>query len=129
MIDFSKLKSLILPEGNVTQIKDASGNVLWSAVKMATITLFSLTNYWDGSISYVVHNGTKYTSPTTFKAAIGDTINIVAGVNTRYGGTIRLNNKNVATGTPATYDYTVVTNATFDMYGETSEGWVAITET
>lgn len=33
MIDFSTLKGLTIPEGNVTEIKDANGNVLWSAVK------------------------------------------------------------------------------------------------
>lgn len=31
MIDFSTLKGLTIPEGNVKQITDAQGNVLWSA--------------------------------------------------------------------------------------------------
>ena len=39
MIDFSTLKSLEIPEGVVTQITDASGNVLWSAVKAGPIVL------------------------------------------------------------------------------------------
>ena len=30
-MDFSKVKSLTIPEGNVTQITDALGRVLWSA--------------------------------------------------------------------------------------------------
>lgn len=29
MIDFSTLKSLTIPEGEVTKITDANGNVLW----------------------------------------------------------------------------------------------------
>ena len=33
MIDFSTLQGLTIPEGVVTQIADASGRVLWSAVK------------------------------------------------------------------------------------------------
>ena len=33
MIDFSTLQGLTIPEGVVTQITDASGMVLWSAVK------------------------------------------------------------------------------------------------
>ena len=33
MIDFSKLQSLTIPEGVVTQIADASGRVLWSAIE------------------------------------------------------------------------------------------------
>lgn len=33
MIDFSTLQGLTIPEGAVTQIADASGRVIWSAVK------------------------------------------------------------------------------------------------
>ena len=32
MIDFSTLQGLTIPEGVVTQIADASGRVIWSAV-------------------------------------------------------------------------------------------------
>lgn len=39
MIDFSTLKGLTIPEGVVTQIADASGRVLWSAVKNVTVTI------------------------------------------------------------------------------------------
>ena len=39
MIDFSTLQGLTIPEGVVTQIEDASGRVLWSAEKKATVTI------------------------------------------------------------------------------------------
>ena len=37
MINFSTLKSLTIPEGNVTKITDASGQILWSATIKFTI--------------------------------------------------------------------------------------------
>lgn len=55
-IDFSTLKGLTIPEGNVSKIEDAQGNVLWSAVKMATITL-----KWE-PYSYALYDTTSYIS-------------------------------------------------------------------
>lgn len=40
MIDFSTLQGLTIPEGVVTQIADASGRVIWSAVKEVGALIF-----------------------------------------------------------------------------------------
>lgn len=37
-MNFATLQGLTIPEGVVTQIADASGNVLWSAVERLTVT-------------------------------------------------------------------------------------------
>lgn len=60
MIDFSKLKSLILPEGKVTQITDASGRVLWkSGPPMVRVTVGARVD--DGSPKATVTiNGEKF---------------------------------------------------------------------
>jgi len=52
-IDFSTLQGLTIPEGVVTQIADASGRVLWSAVKKLTVTIDDWSNdsYWFMSVS------------------------------------------------------------------------------
>lgn len=96
-----------------------------------TITLMTQTGSnwgYDGLYTYIIHNGTKYTSPTTFEAEIGDTIELVVGKGATYGGIIVINGTTVAEGNPATYTYTVVSNATFDVAGYPAEGWVDITE-
>ena len=38
-IDFSKIKTLEIPEGKVAKIADANGLILWSAVKMVNLTI------------------------------------------------------------------------------------------
>ena len=61
MIDFSTLKSLTIPEGVVTQIADASGTVLWSAVNKVKVTITSLWNGIDGDMASIT-----VTSPEAF---------------------------------------------------------------
>ena len=48
MIDFSTLKGLTIPEGNVKQISDAQGNVLWSAI---TADPIFANNDWETIIA------------------------------------------------------------------------------
>lgn len=87
---------------------------------------------WDGGITYLVHNGTTYTSPTSFEAKVGDTIEITSGKGSNYGGFIGTFYETFAsTGEPgdgATYTYTVVSSAIFEVGGDSSEGFVEITE-
>ena len=45
-IDFATIKGWEIPEGIVKQVTDASGRVLWCAVKMVKLTL---TSQWDGA--------------------------------------------------------------------------------
>lgn len=63
-MDFSKAKSLTIPEGNVTQIADASGRVLWSAVKKITVNVIKPSN----STGSVTIDGNEYTVSGTYEA-------------------------------------------------------------
>ena len=67
-IDFSTLQGLTIPEGVVTQIADASGRVLWSAVKKAKVALYFSTYINSDSfasdfvgMAYVDIDGVRYT--------------------------------------------------------------------
>ena len=40
-MDFSKITTLQIPEGNVTKIEDKEGNILWASVNNQTTTLES----------------------------------------------------------------------------------------
>lgn len=44
-MNFATLQGLTIPEGVVTKITDASGTVLWSAMKMVKVTV---THEWEG---------------------------------------------------------------------------------
>ena len=58
MIDFSTLQGLSIPEGAVTQIADASGKVIWSAVK-SVVGDFYLRPSADISVGHMfARNGT-----------------------------------------------------------------------
>ena len=111
MINFSTLQGLTIPEGVVTQIADASGRVLWSAVEKVVITL---TGTIASGGNYVEYNGIKYTSTCTFEAVVGDTITVYCGT-VPSSATIYLNGAQVSTGLASTtYVYTVVGNATIN---------------
>lgn len=118
-MNFSTLQGLTIPEGVVTEIKDANGRVLWSAVKPVTITV---KNY-NSIAGIITYNGVQQTA--TFTANIGDTIEI-----TRID--VAINNPN-ATPSRTPYQminertsYTVVSDATFEwksrFSGSTSTG-------
>ena len=127
-MNFSALKGLTIPEGVVTQIADASGRVLWSAVQKVVITLTGTS-----TTCYAEYKGTRYTYPSTFEAAVGDEISMYVGDGPS-AALIFLNGQQVATGqSKVTYSYTVVSNATF-AYSTTGSGMsvqlkVNITET
>ena len=146
MIDFAKVTKLEIPEGIVTKIVNASGLVLWNAVKMANLTI---TSFWDGmdgdtarititSPSPFAPNpnepNNKVTSWTayvydlfdqqnrTIKIPVGSTIECYI---TRDKGNadsyIKLNDVNVATG-EGTYIYTVTGDATIDVSEDYIQG-------
>lgn len=50
-MNFATLKGLTIPEGNVSKIEDAQGNVLWSAVEMVQVTL--QTSYGPKAIASI----------------------------------------------------------------------------
>lgn len=87
-IDFATLKGLTIPEGVVTQIADAAGNVLWSAdngMRKITITRnyagsnsgriyiggYTDDRYMDGGSCVVDGTYGDWTSPTTIEVPVG----------------------------------------------------------
>lgn len=63
-MNFATLKGLTIPEGNVTQITDASGNVLWSAVKKVIVNVIRPS----GSTGSVTLDGNEYTVSGAYEA-------------------------------------------------------------
>lgn len=63
-MNFATLKGLTIPEGNVTQITDASGRVLWSAVKKVIANVIRPS----GSTGSVTIDGIEYTESGTYEA-------------------------------------------------------------
>jgi hypothetical protein len=147
MIDFSTLKGLTIPEGNVTKITDVSGNVLWEAPPSGVkITLSFKANGSPSfrDIAYIIIEGVKYpitnTNPATEELIlpIGTIITCYVGsANTSVTQQkITLNGKTVANGT-SEYLYTVVGEASIvattqmtytPMTGTVAYGTIAITE-
>jgi hypothetical protein len=146
MINFATLQGLTIPEGVVTQIADASGRVLWSAVKMVNLTITSFWDGMDGDTARITINSpspfapnpnepnNKVTSWTAYVYDLSDqqnrTIKIPVGSTiecyiTRDKGNadshIKLNDVNVATG-EGTYIYTVTGDATIDVSEEYVQG-------
>ena len=114
MIDFSTLKGLTIPEGNVKQIADAQGNVLWSAAKPVTITLkrkSGMYNNPEKPHGWIVVNGQTYyaeETPTEIPVKTGTTITCckTAGV--------QVNGQYVSQGADD-YEYTVSSNAIIEI--------------
>lgn len=118
MINFSTLKGLTIPEGNVTQIADASGAVLWSAVEKVTVTITTSGMFLTGSTpGSVTINGVSYTAATTVEVPAGSVIVCSAPWVTMYnstnraGGSVSVNGTTVARlvvgVNPTIYEYTV----------------------
>lgn len=118
MIDFSTLKGLTIPEGTVTQIADASGSVLWSAVEKVAVTITTSGTFIPGSTpASVTINGVSYNSATTVDVPMGTVIVCSAPWETLYnstnraGGSVKLNGTTVAPlavgVNPTIYEYTV----------------------
>lgn len=142
----STLKGLEIPEGKVTKIVDASGRILWTAVRMANLTITSFCDGMDGDSARITitapspfapnpnEPNNKVTSWTAYvydlfeqqnrsiKIPVGSTIECYI---TRDKGNadsyIKLNDVNVATG-EGTYVYTVTGDATIDVSEEYIQG-------
>lgn len=115
MIDFTTLQGLTIPEGNVTQITDASGNVLWKqAPSGATITIEGD----GGDYAHIIIDGVTYNTATTLKVPLGTVITCeTAHDYATYGANayINYNLDAVATGQNAQYQYTVISDVTFHI--------------
>lgn len=60
-MDFNKVKSLTIPEGEVTKITDSSGNVLWKKITKGWHTI------WSGTLSLGIYDPTVKSTPTTIE--------------------------------------------------------------
>lgn len=118
-IDFSKITALTIPEGNVTQITDSSGRVLWRAGSVVT-----LTNLMPAlsSSSYTFTEGygefstthTKYAASSIKLTGTADTYEIFL-----YSPTIPLDPTHIYYARAEVYMETVIQN--FDFYWPVAE--------
>ena len=138
MIDFSTVQGLTIPEGVVTQIADANGVVLWSAKRMARVTITSVCNGIMGDTSHikivsdtVIFEAYAYDMPNlTIEVPIGTTIECTVRRNKgNADSSISVNGTKVLT--EGTYIYTVTGNVAVDVsdrYSMGEYGVITITE-
>lgn len=124
MIDFSTLKGLTIPEGVITQIADARGKVLWSAVDNLTVTMtqanpsdVTASISWDGGSAstpgtYQVPEGTKVSAYIRHWKKITD-----VHAQILLNGVLVATGENVGsysdTDTAAEYSFTLTKDITF----------------
>ena len=151
MIDFATIKKWEIPEGIVKQVTDASGRVLWCAVKMVKLTL---TSQWDGmdgdSARIIVRSAepfapdpsnpsNKVTSWTvqvsdqpnrTIEVPVGSTIECTISRDKGNADSyIGLNGINMVTG-EGSYTYTLIGDASIaikELYSQGDYGVINIT--
>lgn len=71
-MSFSAYKALAIPEGDVVQITDEAGNVLWSAVKALIVNVIRPS----GSTGSVTIDGIEYTESGTYEALESITVSV-----------------------------------------------------
>lgn len=148
---FSTLKSLTIPEGVVTKIEDAYGTVLWSAVKMANVTVKTIFYGMNGDTASIVVKSPKPFAPdpsnpsftttewgvfvydepnVTIKIPVGSIIECTVSRDKGNADSyIKLNGTKVMT--EGTYVYTVTGDVTVTIADEFSQGdygWITIVE-
>lgn len=137
-MDFSTVKGITIPEGNVTQIADANGVVLWSAKRNAIVTITSECNGIEGDTAHIKivsetvnFEAYAYDMPDcTLEVPIGSTIECTVVRNKgNADSSISLNGTKVLT--EGTYIYTVKGNVAVhvsDRYQMGEYGIITITE-
>ena len=116
-IDFSTLQGLAIPEGVVTQIADASGRVIWSAVEEVTIAISTAQGATPNSeVARITINGVSYDgTETTLTVEKGTAIECYVTIGS-INGNISVNGEKVVTGNGThTYTYTATTNCVIMM--------------
>lgn len=119
-MDFSKVKSLTIPEGVVTQIADASGRVLWSAVKPVTVTIQPNPSGVTSYLSYMKGNEeVRISEPGTHNVPEGTQVSAHAEVAGYSNPGFYWNGTYLKTGfasggkTWIDYEFTLTQNITF----------------
>lgn len=120
-IDFTGVNGIADDYGNVKQISDAQGNVLWSA-KPSEATVTITGSGGNANMVWVTINGVDYREATSVNVPIGTVITC-----NPYGSVI-LNGQTVANGTGVTYNYTVTKNVAINMNWRQGTGTITITE-
>lgn len=141
-MDFSTLQGVTIPEGVVTKITNASGAVLWSAKRSATVTITSTCVGINGDTARITitspepftpdASNPSYTTTTwtaevweepncTIEIPIGSTIECtVSRTKGNADSYISLNGTNVLV--EGTYIYTVTGNVAIDVSDRYSMG-------
>lgn len=149
-INFATLQGLTIPEGVVTQITDAAGNVLWEKAPAGANVKVTLNNggmlasQTFSSYAYLYIDGEKHNAAEEIVVPIGTVITCYIDRQTSGSGTygIYLNDTEVSYTANdryhASYDYTVtgdieiVLRSSMTMSGATyypiHEGFIHITE-
>ena len=116
MIDFSTLQGLTIPEGNVTQIADASGNVLWKAapsgatVKLKVVNGGHYSSITTSTFASITIDGVAYNTTEELIIPIGTVL--VCKCSSNGSNKMYLNGEEVVTykesgSSNVCYDYTV----------------------
>ena len=151
-MNFTTLKALTIPEGEVAKIEDESGNVLWIAVKMMKVTVKTVFGGMDGDTASITINSStpfapdpsnpSYTTTSwtvqvidepdcTIEITEGSTIECTVSRNKGNADShISLNGTKVLTG-EGTYVYTVTSDVVVtieDKYSQGDYGIITITE-
>ena len=79
MIDFSTLQGLTIPEGVVTQITDAAGNVLWSAVKPEPVVLEVAKQTSDTYVGSTLYTGEQFVLLDIYPKNANSTVTVTYG--------------------------------------------------
>lgn len=117
-IDFSTLQGLTIPEGKVTKITDAVGQVLWEEKKAEMVTVTVTTNgvSWNSDYAKVTIDGQVYDGSTTHELTLPVGTIIHCKVDrTGTSGSIILNGTNLGSA-PLSYDYEVISDCTIQIW-------------
>ena len=123
MIDFATLKGVTIPEGNVTQITDASGAVLWKAapsganVKVTLENSGTFASMTSSNYAYFTLDGVRHAVAEELVVPIGTVITF--GLTKPTGGSVTagiyLNGAQVAYNTNDRYSASYVYTVTGDI--------------
>lgn len=134
MNEFSAYKGWAIPEGNVVQVADELGNVLWKAApSVATVLIIgsgvgAAGNIKDKTLAKAVVDGVTYAGMTKLSVPIGTVISFEATTTTSvFKPSISYNDEVVSNAATAQYELTVlgditVTLSVYDPSGTGSLG-------